>query len=97
MQNDILSPYVQRYGWAFKLYSHTDASHIIRKIEIYMDMVGNSKSNDVDFKRIEIDESNANNVQENKDYIEMVQSDVNCIWGHPSNVFFLRWSTITIS
>ena len=44
-----------------------------------MDMVGNSKSNDVDFKRIEIDESNANNVQENKDYIEMVQSDVNCI------------------
>ena len=44
-----------------------------------MDMVGNSKSNDVDFNCIDIDESNANNVQENKDYIEMVQSDVNCI------------------
>ena len=37
------------------------------------DMVGKSKSNDVDFKRIEIDESNVNDVQENEDYVEMVQ------------------------
>ena len=51
------------------------------------DIVGNSKSNDVDFKRIEIDESNANDVQENKDYIEMVQGDKNCISGHPTNMF----------
>ena len=36
------------------------------------DMVGNSKSNDVHFKRIEIDESNANDVQENEGYVEMV-------------------------
>ena len=36
-------------------------------------MVGKSKSNDVDFKRIEIDESNVNDVQENEDYVEMVQ------------------------
>ena len=50
------------------------------------DMVGNSKANDVDFKRIEIDESNANDVQENEDYVEMVQGDVNCISGHPTNM-----------
>ena len=36
-------------------------------------MVGKSKSNDVDFKRIEIDESHVNDVQENEDYVEMVQ------------------------
>ena len=35
------------------------------------DIVGNSKSNDVDFKRIEIDESKTNDVQENEDYVEM--------------------------
>ena len=35
-------------------------------------MVGNSKSNNVDFKRIEIDQSKSNDVQENKDYVEMV-------------------------
>ena len=56
----------------------------LRKVN---DMVGNSKANDVDFKRIEIDESNANDVQENEDYIEMVQGDVNCILGHPTNMF----------
>ena len=59
-------------------------------------MVSNSKSIDVDFKCIEIDESNVNDVQENEDYVEMVQGDVNCISGHPTNNFF-RWSTITIS
>ena len=51
------------------------------------DMVGNSKSNDVDFKRIKIDESNTNDAQENEDYLEMVQGDVNCISGHPTNIF----------
>ena len=35
-------------------------------------MVGNSKSNNVDFKRIEVDQSNSNDVQENEDYVEMV-------------------------
>ena len=35
-------------------------------------MVGNSKSNNADFKRIEIDESNSNDLQENEDYVEMV-------------------------
>ena len=50
------------------------------------DMVANSKSNDADFKRIEIDESNANDVQENKDYLEIVQGDVNCISGHSTNM-----------
>ena len=51
------------------------------------DMVGYSKSNDVDFKRIETDESNAKDVQVNEDYVEMVQGDVNCISGHPTNMF----------
>ena len=50
-------------------------------------MVGYSKSNDVDFKRIETDESNAKDVQVNEDYVEMVQGDVNCISGHPTNMF----------
>ena len=49
--------------------------------------VDKSKSNDVSFKRIEIDESNANDVQENEDYVEIVQGDVNCISGHPTNMF----------
>ena len=62
------------------------------------DIVGNSKSDDVDFKCIEIDESNTNDVQINKGYVEMVQGNVNCISGHPTNMFFFfRWSTITIS
>ena len=47
----------------------------------------NSKSNDVDFKRIEIDESNANDVQENEDYVEMVQGDMNCASGHSTSMF----------
>ena len=51
------------------------------------DIVGNSKSNDVDFKRIEIGELNRNDVQQNEDYVEMVQGDVNCISGHPTNMF----------
>ena len=51
------------------------------------DIVRNRRSNDVDFKRIEIDESNANDVQENEVYVEMVQGDVNCISGHPTNKF----------
>ena len=51
------------------------------------DIVGNNKSNDVDFKRIEIDEPNANDVQENEDYVEMVQDDVNRISSHPTNMF----------
>ena len=51
------------------------------------DMVGNSKSDDADFKRIEIDESNANDLQENEDYVEIVQGDVNYISGHPTNMF----------
>ena len=51
------------------------------------DIVGNNKSNDVDSKRIEIDESNANDVQENEDYVEMVQDDVNRISSHPTNMF----------
>ena len=59
------------------------------------DMVGNSKPNDVNFKRIKIDESNANDAQENEDYLEIVQGDMNCISGH-ATVFFFRWSTITI-
>ena len=59
------------------------------------DMVGNSKSNDVNFKRIKIDESNVNDVKENEHYLEIVQGDINCISGHPT-VFFFRWSTITI-
>ena len=46
------------------------------------DIVGNSKSGDVYFKRIEIGESNANDGQENEDYVEMVKSDVKCISGH---------------
>ena len=50
-------------------------------------MVGNSKSNDVNFKRIEIDESSTSDVQENKGYVEMVQGDVSCISGHPTNMF----------
>ena len=58
----------------------------LRKVN---DIVGNNKSNYVDFKRIEIDEANANDVQENEDYVEMVQSDVNCISGHPTNMFSL--------
>ena len=52
------------------------------------DIVGNSKSDDVDFKCIETDESNANDVQENEDYVEMVQGDVNCISGQPTNMFY---------
>ena len=36
------------------------------------DIVGNGKSSNVHFKRIEIAESNANDVQENEDYVEMV-------------------------
>ena len=51
-------------------------------------IVGNSKSNDVDFKRIEIGESNANDVQKKEDYVEMIQGDANCISGHPTNMFF---------
>ena len=51
------------------------------------DMVGYSKSNDVDFKRIETDESNAKDVKVNEDYVEMVQGDVNCISGYPTNMF----------
>ena len=51
------------------------------------DIVGNGKSSNVHFKRIEIAESNANDVQENEDYVEMVQSDVKCISGHPTNMF----------
>ena len=54
------------------------------------DIVGNSKSSDVDFKRIEIGESNANDVLENEDYIEMVQADVNCISGHPLICFLFQ-------
>ena len=50
-------------------------------------MVGNSKWNGVDFKSIEIHESNANDIQENEDYVEMFQGDVNCISGHPTNMF----------
>ena len=50
-------------------------------------IVGNSKLSDVDFKAIDIGESNANDVQENEDYVEMVQGDVNCISGHPTNMF----------
>ena len=57
----------------------------LRKVN---EMVGNSKSNDVDFKRIEIDESNANDVQENEDYVEMVQGGVNCISDYPTNMLF---------
>ena len=57
----------------------------LRKVN---DMVGNSKANDVDFKRIEIDESNANDVQENEDYVEMVQGGVNCISDYPTNMLF---------
>ena len=56
----------------------------LRKVN---DMVGSSTANDVDFKRIEIDESNASDVQENGDYTEMVQGDKNCISGHPTNMF----------
>ena len=56
----------------------------LRKVN---EMVGNSKSNDVDFKRIEIDESNANDVQENEDCAEMVQGGVNCISDYPTNMF----------
>ena len=56
------------------------------------DIVGNSKSDDVDFKCIEIDESNTNDVQENEDYVEMVRGDVNCISGHPTNMFSLSGS-----
>ena len=51
------------------------------------DIVGNSKSNDVDFKRIEKGESNANDVEENEDYVEMAQDGVNCMSGHPANMF----------
>ena len=51
------------------------------------DIVGNRKSNDVDFKRIEIDESNTNDVQGTEDYVEMVQRDVNSISGHSNNRF----------
>ena len=51
------------------------------------EIVGNNKSSDVALKRIEIGESNANDVQENEDYVEMVQGDVNCISGHPTNMF----------
>ena len=58
----------------------------LRKVN---DLVGNNKANYVDFKRIEIDEANANDVQENEDYVEMVQGDVNCISGHPTNMFSL--------
>ena len=36
---------------------------------------------------IEIHESNANDIQENEDYVEMFQGDVNCISGHPTNMF----------
>ena len=35
----------------------------------------------------ETDKSNARDVQENEDYVEMVQGDVNCISGHPANMF----------
>ena len=34
-----------------------------------------------------IDESKANDVQENKDYVEIVQGGVNCISGHSTNMF----------
>ena len=51
------------------------------------DIVAKSNSNNVDFICIEIGESNANDVQENEDYVEMVQGDVNCISGHPTNMF----------
>ena len=51
------------------------------------DIVDNSKSDDVDFKCTEIDKSNTNDVQENEDYVEMVQGDVNCISGHHTNMF----------
>ena len=34
-----------------------------------------------------IDESKTNDVQENEDYVEMVQGDVNCISDHPTNMF----------
>ena len=53
------------------------------------DIVGNSKSDDVDFKCIEINESDTNDVPENEDYVEMVQGDVNCISGHPTNKLLL--------
>ena len=26
-------------------------------------------------------------MQENEDYVEMVQGDVNCVLGHPTNIF----------
>ena len=34
-------------------------------------------------------ESKSNDVQENEDYVEMVQGDMNCISGHPTNMFSL--------
>ena len=34
-------------------------------------------------------ESKSNDVQENEDYVEMVHSDMNCISGHPTNMFSL--------
>ena len=32
-------------------------------------------------------ESNTNDVQEDEDYVEMIQGDVKCISGHPTNMF----------
>ena len=55
------------------------------------DMVSNSKSNDVNFKRIEIDESNAIDVQENEDYVEMVQGDMNISQVIPLIFFLFQW------
>ena len=51
------------------------------------DIVDNSKSNNVNFKQIEIYETNTNDGRKNEDYIEMVQGDLNCISGHPSYMF----------
>ena len=39
-------------------------------------------------------ESKSNDVQENEDYVEMVQSDMNCISGHPTNHYdFIKANT----
>ena len=50
-------------------------------------IVDNSKSTDVNFKCIEIDESSTNDVKEDEDYVEMVLGDVSYISGYPTNIF----------
>ena len=46
-----------------------------------------TKWNDVDFKRFEMDNSNTNDVQEDDDYVEMVQGDLKYISAQPDNRF----------